>query len=144
MIKMQVIGVIGQDATINNVNSKTVVNFSVAHSEKYKDQNGQVVNKTVWVNVSYWVDRTTIAQYLKKSTNVYLEGIPSVDVYKNKDGQTVPQLRLRATMVQLLGGNKQDNPQAQVAAQPTSGLTPSQEEFLSDEAPFNFKDILIN
>jgi single-strand DNA-binding protein len=135
MIKMQVIGVIGQDATINNVNSKTVVNFSVAHSEKYKDQNGQVVNKTVWVNVSYWVDRTTIAQYLKKSTNVYLEGIPSVDVYKNKDGQTVPQLRLRATMVQLLGGNKQDNQQPQ-AQQPTSGLTPSQEEFLSDEAPF--------
>ena len=136
MIKMQVIGVIGQDATINNVNSKTVVNFSVAHSEKYKDQNGQVVNKTVWVNVSYWVDRTTIAQYLKKSTNVYLEGVPSVDVYKNKDGQTVPQLKLRATMVQLLGGNKQDNPQPQVAAQPTSGLTPSQEEFLSDEVPF--------
>jgi single-strand DNA-binding protein len=133
---MQVIGVIGQDATINNVNSKTVVNFSVAHSEKYKDQNGQVVNKTVWVNVSYWVDRTTIAQYLKKSTNVYLEGVPSVDVYKNKDGQTVPQLKLRATMVQLLGGNKQDNPQPQVAAQPTSGLTPSQEEFLSDEVPF--------
>jgi single-strand DNA-binding protein len=136
MIKMQVIGVIGQDATINNVNSKTVVNFSVAHSEKYKDQNGQTVNKTVWVAVSYWVDRTTIAQYLKKSTNVYLEGVPSVDVYKNKDGQTVPQIKLRAIVVQLLGGNKQDNPQAQVAAQPTSGLTPSQEEFLSDEAPF--------
>ncbi|MBM6691424.1 single-stranded DNA-binding protein, partial [Fusobacterium mortiferum] len=51
---MSLIGVIGQDATINNVNSRNVVNFSVAHSEKYKDQNGQVVNKTVWVNVSYW------------------------------------------------------------------------------------------
>ena len=135
MIKMQVIGVIGQDATINNVNSKTVVNFSVAHSEKYKDQNGQVVNKTVWVNVSYWVDRTTIAQYLKKSTNVYLEGVPSVDVYKNKDGQTVPQIKLRAIVVQLLGGNKQDNPQPQVAAQPTSGLSQSQEEFLDQDTP---------
>jgi single-strand DNA-binding protein len=134
MIKMQVIGVIGQDATINNVNSKTVVNFSVAHSEKYKDQNGQVVNKTVWISVSYWVDRTTIAQYLKKSTNVYLEGVPSVDVYKNKDGQIVPQIKLRAIVVQLLGSSqKQDNGQQ---PQPASGLTPSQEEFLSDEAPF--------
>jgi len=135
MIKMQVIGVIGQDATINNVNSKTVVNFSVAHSEKYKDQNGQVVNKTVWVNVSYWVDRTTIAQYLKKSTNVYLEGVPSVDVYKNKDGQTVPQLKLRATMVQLLGGNKQDNQQPQVAAQPENNSLP-QGDVLVDDLPF--------
>jgi single-strand DNA-binding protein len=134
MIKMQVIGVIGQDATINNVNSKTVVNFSVAHSEKYKDQNGQVVNKTVWISVSYWVDRTTIAQYLKKSTNVYLEGVPSVDVYKNKDGQIVPQIKLRAIVVQLLGSSqKQDNGQQ---PQPASGLTPSQEDFLSDEAPF--------
>jgi len=129
MIKMSLIGVIGQDAIINNVNSKNVVNFSVAHSEKYKDQNGQVVNKTVWVNVSYWVDRTTIAQYLKKSTNIYCEGIPSVDTYKNKDGQTVAQLRLRATMVQLLGGNKQENNNQQAA--PQSDLTPSQQEFLA-------------
>jgi single-strand DNA-binding protein len=135
MIKMQVIGVIGQDATINNVNSKTVVNFSVAHSEKYKDQNGQVVNKTVWVNVSYWVDRTTIAQYLKKSTNVYLEGVPSVDVYKNKDGQTVPQLKLRATMVQLLGGNKQDNPQPQ-AQQPNNGTVEQDNLGEIDSLPF--------
>lgn len=139
MLKAQVIGIIGQDATINNVNSKTVINFSVAHSEKYKDQNGQVVNKTVWVNVSYWVDRTTIAQYLKKSTNVYVEGLPSVDTYKNKDGQTVAQLRLRATMVQLLGGNKQENNQQQTA--PQSDITPSQQEFLSggeevDSLPF--------
>lgn len=131
MLKAQIIGSIGQDATVNNVNSKTVVNFSVAHSEKYKDQNGQVVNKTVWVNVSYWVDRTTIAQYLKKSTNVYVEGLPSVDTYKNKDGQTVAQLRLRATMVQLLGGNKQENNNQQPAPQTNNDLTPSQQEFLA-------------
>lgn len=138
---MTLIGVIGQDAIVNNVNSKTVINFSVAHSEKYKDQNGQVVNKTVWVNVSYWVDRTTIAQYLKKSTSVYCEGLPSVDTYKNKDGQIIPQLKLRATMVQLLGGNKQENNNQQPAPQSNNDLTPSQQEFLAggvevDEAPF--------
>jgi len=138
---MTLIGVIGQDAIVNNVNSKTVINFSVAHSEKYKDQNGQVVNKTVWVNVSYWVDRTTIAQYLKKSTSVYCEGLPSVDTYKNKDGQIIPQLKLRATMVQLLGGNKQENNNQQPAPQSNNDLTPSQQEFLAggepiDELPF--------
>ena len=132
MLKAQVIGSIGQDATINNVNGKTVINFSVAHSEKYKDQNGQVVNKTVWVAVSYWVERTGIAQYLKKGGSVYLEGIPSVDTYRNKDGQVVPQLKLRATMVQLLGGNKQENntPQ-QPQVDNNSGLSQSQQEFLS-------------
>ena len=141
MIKMSVIGTLGSDATVNNVNNRTVVNFSLAHSEKYKDSNGQVVNKTVWVSVSYWVERTSIAQYLKKGGNIYCEGIPSVDTYKNKDGQTVAQLRLRATMVQLLGGNKQENNNQQAAPQTQSDLTPSQQEFLAggeevDEAPF--------
>ena len=40
MIKMQVIGHLGQDATVNNVNGKSVINFSVAHSEKYKNKDG--------------------------------------------------------------------------------------------------------
>ncbi len=58
-----------------------------------------------------------------------------------KDGQTVAQLRLRATMVQLLGGNKQENNNQQAA--PQSDLTPSQQEFLAggsevlaDDLPF--------
>ncbi len=37
MIKIQVIGHLGKDCTVNNVNGKNVINFSVAHSEKYKD-----------------------------------------------------------------------------------------------------------
>jgi len=88
------------------------------------------------VNCSYFTEKTAIAAYLKKGTQIYAEGTISADIYKNKEGQSIPQLRLRVNMVQLLGGNKQDNPQPQVAAQPTSGLTPSQEEFLSDEVPF--------
>lgn len=139
MLKATLIGSLGQSATVSNVNGKTVINFSVAHSEKYKDQNGQVVNKVLWVAVSYWSEKTAIAQYLKKGTSIYCEGLPSVDTYKNRDGQIMPQLKLRATMVQLLGGNKQENNNQHPA--PQSDLTPSQQEFLAggvevDEAPF--------
>lgn len=142
MLKTQVIGSLGQSATVNNVNGKTVINFSVAHSEKYKDSNGQLVNKVLWVAVSYWSEKTAIAQYLKKGTTVYCEGLPSVDTYKSREGQIMPQLKLRATMVQLLGGgNKQENSQPQAA--PQSDLTQSQQEFLAggvevaeDDAPF--------
>lgn len=141
MLKTTLIGSLGQSATVNNVNGKTVINFSVAHSEKYKDQNGQVVNKVLWVAVSYWSEKTAIAQYLKKGTSIYCEGLPSVDTYKNREGQIMPQLKLRATMVQLLGGNKQENNNQQPAPQTQSDLTPSQQEFLAggvevDEAPF--------
>lgn len=139
MLKTTLIGSLGQSAAVNNVNGKTVINFSVAHSEKYKDSNGQLVNKVLWVSVSYWVEKTAIAQYLKKGTQVFVEGLPSVDTYKNKEGQIMPQLKLRATMVQLLGGNKQENNNQQAA--PQSDLTPSQQEFLAggvevDESPF--------
>ena len=139
MLKTTLIGSLGQSAAVNNVNGKTVINFSVAHSEKYKDSNGQVVNKVIWVAVSYWSEKTAIAQYLKKGTQVFVEGLPSVDTYKNREGQIMPQLKLRATMVQLLGGNKQENDNQKAA--PQSDLTPSQQEFLAggvevDEAPF--------
>jgi len=133
---MTAIGHLGSQATLNNVNGKQVINMNLAHSEKYKDAQGNIVNKSVWINVSWWSESSKILQYLQKGAQIFVEGIPSVDVYKNKEGQTIPQLKLRATMVQLLGGNKQDNPQPQVAAQPTSGLTQSQEEFLDDTPPF--------
>jgi single-strand DNA-binding protein len=132
MLKTQIIGLIGADAVLNNVNGVQVANFSVCHSEKYKDANGAVVNKSVWVSVSWWLKSTNIIPYLKKSVSVYVEGTPSVDTYVNKEGKTVPRLRLRATMVQLLGSSpKQDNPQQQ---QPVNNA--EQQEGLVDDLPF--------
>jgi single-strand DNA-binding protein len=106
MIKMQVIGHLGQDATVNNVNGKSVINFSVAHSEKYKNKEGVEVNKSTWVSAAYWTDRTAIAPYLKKGTQVYLEGVPEARTYTNKNNETLPQLNLRVISLNLLSSNK--------------------------------------
>ena len=46
MIKLQVIGHLGKDCTTNVVNGKNVINFSVAHSERYKDATGNQKEKT--------------------------------------------------------------------------------------------------
>src|SRR6478672_6019591 len=66
MIKMQVIGNLGKDCVVNAVNGKNVINFTVAHTEKYKDSQGNNQEKTTWVECAYWTDRTAIAQYLTK------------------------------------------------------------------------------
>jgi single-strand DNA-binding protein len=71
MIKLQVIGNLGKDGVVNNVNGKNVINFSVAHTEKFKDAQGVQKDKTIWVECAYWTDRTGIAPYLKKGTQVY-------------------------------------------------------------------------
>ena len=104
MIKLQVIGHLGKDGVVNNVNGKNVINFSVAHAEKFKDAQGVQRDKTIWVECAYWTDRTGIAPYLKKGTQVYAEGQPDIRNYTTKDGQSGTSLSLRVSSVQLLGG----------------------------------------
>lgn len=103
MIKIQVIGHLGKDAVINNVNGKSVINFSVAHTEIYKDAQGEKKEKTTWVDCAYWTDRTAIAPYLKKGTQVYVEGQPEVRIYDNaQTGKTGATLSCRVGSIQLL------------------------------------------
>lgn len=104
MIKLQVIGHLGKDCTTNVVNGKNVINFSVAHSEKYKDASGVQKDKTTWVECAYWTERIAIAPYLKKGQLVYTEGTPEVRTYTKNDGTTGTSLTLRVLNVQLLGG----------------------------------------
>ena len=105
MIKLQVIGNLGKDCIVKEVNGKTVINFSVAHSERFKDSQGNQKERTTWVECAYWTDKTAVAQYLTKGRTVFAEGTPEADAYTNKEGQVAATLRMRVQTVQLLGGN---------------------------------------
>ena len=108
MIKMQVIGRLGKDCIVNQVNGKNVINFTVAHSEKYRDSQGNNQEKTTWVDCAYWTDRTAVAPYLQKGTQVFVEGTPEVRSFTRQDGTAGASLSLRIREVQLLG-SKNDN-----------------------------------
>ncbi|MES2373948.1 MAG: single-stranded DNA-binding protein [Bacteroidota bacterium] len=108
MIKLQVIGNLGKDALVNNVNGKNVINFTVAHTERFKDAQGNLKDKTTWVDCAYWTDRTAVAPYLKKGTQVYVEGQPDVRTYTTQDGRQGATLSLRVLSVQLLGSKSSD------------------------------------
>ena len=101
MIKLQVIGNLGKDCTTNNVNGRTVINFSVAHPQK--DPATQK-DKPIWVECAYWTEKTAIAPYLKKGTQVFVEGQPDLKTYTKNDGTMGVSLTLRVNTVQLLGG----------------------------------------
>lgn len=109
MIKLQVIGHLGKDCVTNTVNGKNVINFSVAHTEKFKDAQGNQKDKTIWVECAYWTDRTGIAPYLRKGTQVYAEGTPELKTYPKNDGSTGASLTLRVVSVQLLGSRTDNN-----------------------------------
>ncbi|MDF2189468.1 single-stranded DNA-binding protein [Paraflavitalea sp. CAU 1676] len=103
MIKLQAIGNLGKDCVTNTVNGKNVINFNVAHTEKFRDAQGNQKDKTIWVECAYWTDRTGIAPYLKKGTQVYVEGTPDIRTYSKNDGTTGVSLTLRVLSIQLLG-----------------------------------------
>jgi len=108
MIKLNVIGNLGKDALVNNVNGRNVINFTVAHTERFKDAQGNQKDRTVWVDCAYWTDRTAIAPYLKKGTQVYVEGNPDVRVYTNQQGASSGIITLRVNNIQLLGSKPTD------------------------------------
>jgi single-strand DNA-binding protein len=105
MIKMQIIGNLGKDCTVNTVNGKNVINFTVAHTEKYKDAQGNQQEKTTWVDCAYWTDRTALSPYLVKGKQVFAEGTPEVKTFSRQDGTAGASLTLRVREVQLLGGS---------------------------------------
>jgi len=131
MIKLQIVGNLGKDCIVKEVNGKTVINFSVAHTERFKDATGALKERTTWVECAYWTDRTAIVPYLKKGQMVFAEGSPEADAYLNKDNQAAATLRMRVREVQLLGGRSDNNP-GTTAAQPSNVATKIPQPVTSD------------
>ncbi|MBL7730113.1 MAG: single-stranded DNA-binding protein [Chitinophagaceae bacterium] len=123
MIKMQVIGNLGKDCVVNTVNGKNVINFTVAHTEKYKDSQGVLQEKTTWVDCAYWTDRTAVAPYLQKGKQVFVEGQPEARSFQRNDGTPGASLSLRVREVQLLGGKNENAGGGSSYQQPASNAS---------------------
>jgi single-strand DNA-binding protein len=141
MIKMQVIGRLGKDCVVNTVNGKNVINFTVAHSEKYRDSQGNNQEKTTWVDCAYWTDRTAVSPYLTKGTQVFVEGTPEVRTFTRQDGTAGASLSLRVREVQLLGSRSDSGGAATPSyngASSQSNSIPSASEITEpiDDLPF--------
>lgn len=106
MLKLEVIGFLGKDAESKQVNGKTVTNFSVAHTERWKDGSGEQKEKTTWVECAYWSEKTGILPYLKKGKQVYVEGAPEVRTWES-NGKTGASISVRIRDIQLLGSGSE-------------------------------------
>jgi len=78
------VGNLGKDPELKTANGKTFAKFSLATSEKFKDQ-----EKTTWHNVIVWNENNAryIGNYAVKGTKVYVEGKIDNRSYE-KDGVT--------------------------------------------------------
>lgn len=144
MIKLQVIGNLGKDALLNQVNGKNVINFTVAHTERYRDSSGNQKEKTTWVECAYWTDRTGVVPYLKRGSQVYVEGTPEIRQFTRTDGTSGASLSLRVMNLQLVGNKAEGTGTAtgpvasgQSGAPSSVGAPPPTDlDELSDDLPF--------
>lgn len=112
MIKLQIIGALGRDAEIKNIAGENYLSFSLAHSEKHQDKNGNQVTNTIWVDVLKTDKSGKLINYLKKGTKVYVSGKPKVNAYTSNN-EAKASLSIFANELELLGsGNTQQSQEA--------------------------------
>jgi single-strand DNA-binding protein len=87
--KVILLGNLGKDPIIRKTESgRVVAQFTIATSEKYKDKTGNLVTNTEWHNIVAWSPLAEIAEkFLKKGSQVYIEGKITSRDYTDKDGQ---------------------------------------------------------
>ena len=86
--KAILLGNLGKDPELRRLDDgRAVANFSIATSETYKNKSGEKVTNTEWHNVVLWTPLAEIAEsYLKKGSQVYIEGKISNRSYEDKEG----------------------------------------------------------
>lgn len=105
MNKAIIIGHLGADPDVRYTqNNILVANISVATTEKYRNRNGDRVEKTEWHRVNAWDKRGEVLQnYAKKGDRVCIEGKIETRKWEDKDGVTRYTTEIRAENIELLG-----------------------------------------
>ncbi|MCF8463826.1 MAG: single-stranded DNA-binding protein [Flavobacteriales bacterium] len=104
--KAILIGHLGSDPEVRTIESGTkVANFSIATTERYKDKSGNPVDKTEWHNIVMWRGLAEIAEkWLKKGSQVYIEGRLRTRSWDDKDGNKRYTTEILADNMTMLGG----------------------------------------
>ena len=143
--KVILIGRLGRDPEVRYMpNGEAVCNFSIASSETWNDrQTGQRQERTEWHNITLYRRLAEVAgQYLKKGSQVYIEGRIQSRKYTGKDGIERTAYEIIGSEMKMLGGG---NDSGQQNAQHTPPAPPSRQapaapaqpvDDIDDDVPF--------
>jgi len=105
--KVILVGNLGQDPEVRyTANGAAVANITIATSEQWTDkQSGQKQEKTEWHRVVLFGRLGEIAgEYLRKGSQVYLEGKLQTRKWQDQNGQDRYTTEIVANEMQMLGG----------------------------------------
>ena len=103
--KVILIGNLGRDPEVRYMPSgDAVANITIATTETWKDKGGEKQEQTEWHRVAMFGKMAEIAgEYLKKGSQVYIEGKLQTRKWTDKEGQERYTTEIRADRMQMLG-----------------------------------------
>lgn len=102
-----ILGHLGADPDVRHTESGVcVTSASIATSRKYKNNNGDTVEETEWHRVVFWSKLAEIVEkYLKKGSQVYVEGRLQTRKWTDKDNIDRYTTEIVAQNMTMLGGS---------------------------------------
>jgi single-strand DNA-binding protein len=146
--KVMLIGHLGNDPELRTTASgQSVVNFTIATNENFKDSSGNIQERTEWHKIVAWGKLAEIcSQYLKKGRQVFVEGRLQTRSWDDtKSGEKKYTTEIVCSDMQMLGGQghhegstpqreyQQDSQEAHSLSAPPSGALLEHEK---DDLPF--------
>src|SRR3972149_5984928 len=106
--KVQLTENLGQNPEVKELNGgKKVAKFSLATNETYKNKAGEKVTDTQWHNLVAWGKTAEIIEkYLKKGSEVAVEGKLLNRNYTDKEGVKRYVTEIQVSELLMLGGGK--------------------------------------
>lgn len=108
--KVILVGNVGKDPETRYLDDSTAIcKFPLATSETYKNRSGERVSTTEWHNIVLWRGLAQIAEkYVKKGTQIYIEGRIKTRSYDDSDGNKKYITEIVGDQMQLLGRRPDD------------------------------------
>jgi single-strand DNA-binding protein len=119
--KVIIVGNLGADPETRYLPSgEAVTNIRVATTDRWKDkQSGEMKEATEWHRISFFGRLATIAgEYLKKGSQVYVEGSLRTRKWQDKEGQDRYSTDIRGDVMQMLGRREGSGEPREAAAEP--------------------------
>src|SRR5438132_4186044 len=103
--KVILVGNLGRDPeTRYTTSGEAVTNVSIATTDTWKDKSGEKQERTEWHRVAFFGKLAEIAgEYLKKGSQVYVEGSLRTRKWQDKEGQEKYTTEIVADRMQMLG-----------------------------------------
>jgi single-strand DNA-binding protein len=103
--KVILVGNLGRDPeTRYTTGGEAVTNVSIATTDTWKDKAGEKQERTEWHRVAFFGKLAEIAgEYLKKGSQVYVEGRLQTRKWQDKEGQEKYTTEIIADRMQMLG-----------------------------------------